>query len=56
LVAEKNNEINQEINIDNQRIANETRKDSLAMKSVAILTMAFLPGTFVAVCDYTSFD
>ncbi|KAF2193510.1 hypothetical protein K469DRAFT_237497 [Zopfia rhizophila CBS 207.26] len=48
LIAERNNEINQQLNIDTQEIAAASRKDSSAMKSVAVLTMAFLPGTFVA--------
>ncbi|TAQ88901.1 hypothetical protein B7494_g2778 [Chlorociboria aeruginascens] len=33
------------VNID---IATETKKDSSAMKTIAVLTMVFLPGTFVA--------
>lgn len=32
-------------------IAIATRKDSVAMKTIAALTMFFLPGTFVAVCS-----
>lgn len=31
-----------------RRIAEDTKRDSLAMKSIAALTMVFLPGTFVA--------
>jgi hypothetical protein len=30
-------------------IAVESKKDSSAMKTIAILTMLFLPGTFIAV-------
>lgn len=32
-----------------RRIAFETKRDSDAMKTIAALTMAFLPATFVAV-------
>ena len=32
-------------------IAVETRRDSVAMKTIAGITMVFLPGTFVAVCQ-----
>jgi hypothetical protein len=35
-------------------IAVETRRDSTAMKTIAVLTMFFLPGTFVAVCSLFS--
>ena len=31
-------------------IAKDTRGDSYAMKSIAILTMFYLPGAFVTVC------
>lgn len=31
-------------------IAMESRRDASAMKTVAILTLVFLPGTYVAVC------
>jgi hypothetical protein len=30
-------------------IAEETKRDSMAMKTIAALTMLFLPGTFTAV-------
>jgi hypothetical protein len=30
-------------------IARESKKDSSAMKAIAVLTMCFLPGTFLAV-------
>ena len=32
-----------------QQIARDTKKDSVAMKTIAALTMCFLPGTFVGV-------
>jgi hypothetical protein len=37
------------------RIGNAARSDSMAMKTIAVVTMAFLPGTFTSVC-YTSQD
>jgi hypothetical protein len=33
----------------NVSIADRTRKDGIAMKTIAILGMIFLPGTFIAV-------
>ena len=33
-----------------RQIAVETKRDSSAMKTIALLGMFFLPGTFVAVC------
>ena len=47
-LAFKNNEINLSLARSSQRIAQETRKDSSAMKSIAVLTMVFLPATFIA--------
>jgi len=35
---------------DSKRIALDVRKDSVAMKTIADLTMVFLHGTFTAVC------
>ena len=35
-----------------RQIALETKRDSSAMKTVAMLTMFFLPGTFVAVSAF----
>ena len=35
----------------NLRIAGATRQDSNQMRTIAFLTMIFLPGTFLAVCD-----
>jgi hypothetical protein len=39
----------QEDNKLNRKIALATKRDSYQMKSIALLTMIFLPGTFVAV-------
>lgn len=36
----------------NMAIAMLTRRDSSQMKSIALLTMIFLPATFMAVCDF----
>jgi hypothetical protein len=35
---------------DSRRIAEDSKADSYAMKTIAVLTTLFLPGTFVAVC------
>ena len=36
---------------DSATIANESKKDSSSMKAIAVLTMFFLPGTFLAVSN-----
>jgi hypothetical protein len=41
--------LNIEVARDSKLIALATGRDSIAMKMIAILTIAFLPGTFVAV-------
>ncbi|KAI0888726.1 uncharacterized protein GGS22DRAFT_196602 [Annulohypoxylon maeteangense] len=48
LLAQRNNEINRKLAESSTSIARDTRRDSLAMKSIAVLTMIFLPGTFTA--------
>jgi hypothetical protein len=40
----------------NIEIATETKRDSSAMKTIAVLTMVFLPGTFIAVCTVSFLD
>ena len=49
LIAQRDNVINQSIAADSRALAAASRRDSSAMKTIAVLTMAFLPGTFVAV-------
>ncbi|KAI0109856.1 hypothetical protein F4814DRAFT_424759 [Daldinia grandis] len=48
LLAQRNNETNYRLAKSSTSIAHDTRRDSLAMKSIAILTMIFLPATFTA--------
>ncbi len=48
-MAQKGNMINIALAADSKLIAIATKKDSSAMKTIALLTMIFLPGTFVAV-------
>ncbi|KAL8851620.1 MAG: hypothetical protein Q9221_003457 [Calogaya cf. arnoldii] len=49
LIAQNDSRTNIAIADASRRIAFETRRDSDAMKTIAALTMVFLPGTFVAV-------
>ena len=42
--------MNHEIAVDSREIAAASRRDSSAMKIIAVLTTTFLPGTFIAVC------
>jgi len=45
----RSNETNLALTRSSQQIAQEARKDSSAMKSIAVLTMTFLPATYIAV-------
>ena len=49
-LADSNNELNRQLGIDTREIAEASMRDSSAMKSIAVLTMVFLPGTYLAVC------
>lgn len=51
--SKRNAELNLEAARQSVIIASETRRDSSSMKSIAVLTMAFFPGTFVAVSTST---
>lgn len=48
LILQRNQEMNLEIAESSRRIAEATMSDSASMKTIAILTMVFLPGTAVA--------
>ncbi|KAI0387365.1 hypothetical protein F5Y04DRAFT_240042 [Hypomontagnella monticulosa] len=48
LLAQRNNQTNRDLAESSTSIARDTRRDSAAMKSIAILTMIFLPATFTA--------
>ncbi|KAH9203582.1 hypothetical protein DL95DRAFT_142809 [Leptodontidium sp. 2 PMI_412] len=48
ILAQRDNKLNIEVARDSKVIALASSRDSSAMKTVAILTIAFLPGTFVA--------
>jgi len=47
-INQKDSRLNYSIARDSKKIAAATRKDSSAMKTIAILTIIFLPGTFIA--------
>jgi hypothetical protein len=49
-MAQKDSKVNLQLAEITTTIAKESKKDSSAMKAIAVLTMCFLPGTFVAVC------
>ncbi|MCJ1366646.1 hypothetical protein MMC16_005776 [Acarospora aff. strigata] len=49
LIAQADSRTNISIADDSKRIALDAKKDSVAMKTIAGLTMVFLPGTFTAV-------
>jgi hypothetical protein len=49
-MAQKDSKVNLQLAATTTTIAQESKKDSSAMKAIAVLTMCFLPGTFLAVC------
>ncbi|KAI4160231.1 MAG: hypothetical protein LQ342_005943 [Letrouitia transgressa] len=49
MIAQDDSHTNIAIAEQSRKIAIETKRDSVAMKTIAALTMAFLPGTFVGV-------
>jgi hypothetical protein len=49
-MVQKDSKINLSLAETTTIIARESKKDSSAMKAIAVLTMCFLPGTFLAVC------
>ncbi|KAI1386113.1 uncharacterized protein F4822DRAFT_430986 [Hypoxylon trugodes] len=48
LFAQRNSEMNTMLAESSTSIARDTRRDGSAMKSIAVLTMVFLPATFIA--------
>lgn len=49
LISQNDSRVNILVATQSAQIAMDTRKDSVAMKTIAGITMAFLPGTFIAV-------
>ena len=49
LISQTDSRVNILVAAQSANIAMDTRKDSIAMKTIAGITMVFLPGTFVAV-------
>jgi hypothetical protein len=56
MIAQRDQSLSIGIARDLRMLAVESQRDGSSMKTVAVMTMAFLPGTFVAVgntaCDY----
>ena len=48
MIAQRDSRLNFSIATDSHKIAMASRKDSSAMKAIAILTIAFLPATAIA--------
>ena len=49
LIAQRDSLRHIEIGKDTKEVAAASKRDSSAMKTIAVLTMVFLPGTFVSV-------
>lgn len=50
MIAQRDSKINISVAEDSKLIAAAAKQDSTAMKTVSMLTLIFLPATFVAVC------
>lgn len=48
-LAQKDARVGQKLAADSSQIAQASKRDSSAMKGLAVLTMTFLPGTFISV-------
>ena len=48
-MGQRDNKLNIEVARDSKSIAAESKRDSSSMKTIAVLTIVFLPGTFVSV-------
>ena len=48
IVSQQDTQVSISIGEDSRRLASASKEDSLAMKTLAAVTMVFLPGTFVA--------
>jgi Mg2+ and Co2+ transporter CorA len=55
LMASRDSLTNIRIAVQSTKIAQETRRDSFAMKTIAVLTMLYLPATFVSSVFGTNF-
>ena len=53
MISQQDNRINLSVAEDSKKIAAAAKRDSSAMKTVSMLTLIFLPGTFVAVSCLT---
>lgn len=51
-IAQRDNRLNVEVARDSKSIAIASKRDSSSMKTISILTMVFLPGTFVTVYGF----
>lgn len=49
MISQRDSRLNISVAEDSKKIAAAAKRDSLAMKTVSMLTLIFLPGTFVAV-------
>ena len=50
LIAQQDQNTSIGIARDSRTLAEESKRDSTSMKAIAVVTMTYLPGTFVAVC------
>lgn len=55
LIAKRDQEISIGIAQDSRILAQEAKRDTTSMKTIAAVTMAFLPGTFVSVSTWANF-
>ena len=54
LVAQRDSRSNLDVAMNSASIARASKRDSSAMKAIAVITACFLPGTFIAVIHHAS--
>jgi len=52
LMAQRDNALNKETADSSLDVSKNTMRDSTYMRTIAFVTLGFLPGTFMAVCNY----
>jgi uncharacterized ion transporter superfamily protein YfcC len=50
MISQRDSKVNQEMSSISSEIAQATKADGAAMKTIALVTLTFLPATFVTVC------
>jgi hypothetical protein len=56
MISQRDSELNKQMSFSNSEIALATKADGAAMKTISLVTLTFLPATFVTVCCSSLLD